>query len=49
MIYNLITTFKNVGKTDGIYMKYGWPHLKFKHNELFHFFNYIMIFHFLNF
>ena len=42
IMHSLTPTLKNVGKTDGIYIKYGWPHLKFKHNELFHFLNYII-------
>ena len=28
-MYNLTPTFRNVGKTEGIYIKQGWSHFKF--------------------
>ena len=29
IMYSLIPKFKNVGKTEGIYIKYGWSNFKF--------------------
>ena len=37
-MYSLTPTFKDVGKTDGNYIKFGWSHFKFNiMNWIFHF------------